>query len=486
MELTEIAEIKDSTLAGVQESAHESGRRIGVFENIYIWTDRAYKRAVIFADGAFTVLVLFIGSVGGLLFRSFSSLLTQFLDRSPLLIKAPINFFIRIIGVALSAVMFLTVSFAIMCVGTVGGLFGFRRVGEYSWIEQLAAWLPLFLFIAAVPFVVSNYTLFKVSLVFAYAIGVLGLDFLYGNCGIISLGHSGFVLLGGYMATWLVNGQFGFSTPVIVGVLLAGLSMIPLGVIMGAPSLRIKDYYLVIMTMGFGFAIPKVLKSPYLKEYSGLREGGLYINSLKPFGFFSSLKPVALSYYVVAASALVLFYLAYNIVHHSQIGRAFKMIKCDNEISMIMGVPVVRYKLLAFALSAIYAAFCGGFLTVLTKFIHPDSYPMHVSIDFLVANVIGGPGTLLGAIFGGIFMAFEPDIALRMAHVIPGGKDLASAFYGVILILAIFFVPYGISGEISRRLKARFQSMGRRGLYAFSPPPDYDYLEEDKKMIPTD
>jgi branched-chain amino acid transport system permease protein len=388
-----------------------------------------------------------------------------------------------IIGVSLVCIVLVPLTALILIAGTLAGIFGFRNVGEYKLMEQVAAWLFLAIVFLALPYFCSEYTTYKLSLAAAFSVGIIGLDFLFGQCGIISLGQGGFLLASGYVTTWLCNGKLGFNIPLLPSVFLGALLNGFWGMLLGIPALRVKDHYLVVVTLTFSLMIPVIMKSDYLLPLSGLREGGLFISDITPPSILSMIPAHIWKYYAVVGPCILLACFAYNLVHHSQVGRAFRIIRCDNEISMIMGIPVIRFKLFAFALSAIYAGFAGGLLTVLVRYISPDAYSVQTSIDFLAANIIGGPGSILGSILGGAFLSFEPDFTHRLSELIPGGKALARGTYGLVVVLIVLFAPRGIAGELSAFLKRKFQRSARRGTFQFSPPPDYDYLEERREFF---
>lgn len=453
-------------------------RKRSLYSRVYFFIDYNLKRAQEFGDTAYTAGFVFIGSVLAVLVRYLSETLGFLMTPN----RGVVNFPLNALKYILAAVIVVSVSVlsfaAVLVIGGVATILGFRNIADYSVKEQVAAFILIFALVVAIPFLVPQYTIFKVSLCFAFAIGVVGMDFLYGQCGILSLGHAGFVLLSGYFTTWLSIGTFGFQLPILISVFVAALIVSVIGILLGAPSLRIKDYYLVIVTMAFTMTIPKLMKSPYLAVVSGAREGGINVSSLVIPESLKFLSLYQLNYFSIVLPALVLFFIAYNINHKSQIGRAFKTIKCDNEISLIMGIPVLRYKLFAFALNAFYAGVCGGFLTVLTKFIHPDSYTLSDSIQYVVAAVVGGPTSLLGGIIGGGFLAYEPDFTQAIANLIPNGKNLARGFYGLLLVIIVLFSPKGIAGQFTSWIKAKFHKMTRRGAYYVDAPPDYEFLKD--------
>lgn len=455
------------------------------YEDLVLRWDYLQKKFTAYLDDMHTFFIeefgLFIGNLAIRFSEFFTWLLST--DRSRIS-QWPLLMFKTTIGLSFVFLIVLPLFFLLLLLGTLATLLGLRNIAHYSFKEQLAVYFILFIIVGAAPLFLSEYALFRFSLVLVYAIGVLGLDFLMGQCGIVSLASGGFLLTAGYVMTWLNTGKLGVQVPLYIALILAAVFNGLLGILFGIPALRIKDHYLVIVSIAFTLSIPALLKSPLLISLSGSRQGGLFIDEITVPGFISQMPPYIFKYFVVVIPVLVLIYIAYNIIHHSQIGRAFKSIKCDNEVTMILGIPVVRYKLLAFAVSGIYAAFCGGFLVILTKFISPESYGTNTSIDFLMASAIGGPGGILGSVFGGAFLAFEPDLTHYISDLIPRGKDLARAAYGAILILIILFAPHGVVGEFSKRLKIKFRSKTRRGTFMISPPPDFDYLEEKKQYFP--
>lgn len=461
-------------------------KRNSLYENFILRLDYIQKSITVYLDDVRTFFTEEFGVIGGHVAVRFSEFFTWLLssDRSKIS-HWPLLILKAVVGLPLVFIFSLSLFAILLVLGTLSTLFGMRNIAHYSRKEQFAVYAILFLIFAMAPLFLSEYALFRFTLVLVYAIGVLGLDFLIGQCGIVSLASGGFLLTGGYMMTWLNTGMLGVKVPLYISLVLAAIFNGVLGALFGIPALRIKDHYLVIVSIAFTLSIPALLRSPFLISLSGSREGGLFLNEITVPEFLSKLPPYIYKYFVVIIPVLFLIYIAYNIIHHSQIGRAFKSIKCDNEVTMILGVPVVYYKLLAFAVSGVYAAFCGGFLVILTKFISPDSYGSSTSIDFLIANAVGGAGGILGSVFGGAFLAFEPDITHYVANLVPRGKDLARAAYGVILILIILFAPFGVIGDFSKRLKNKFRPRTRRGAFMTSPPPDFDYLEEKKQYFPT-
>ena len=294
--------------------------------------------------------------------------------------------FVGIPKIIFGLLLLVTLSSLILCFflvgGTIAGCLGLMNIVDYSFKEQIAAWSPLIILSLLAPCYLSEFWLFKMSMLLCFILIMIGFNILYGQCGILTLGHAGFVLLGSFLTAFLYSGTFGFHVSFFIATVISAAVSFLVGLIMGAPSLRIKDYYLVIVTLAFVLALPQVLRSKYLAEYTGLAVGGLSVEALTPPHFLSYLKEGTWSYFYVLFISVPLVIFAYNLCYHSQIGRAFKTIKCDVEISAIFGIPVVRYKLLAFGLSATYASVAGSLVLSLTKFISSDTFTITDSIDY--------------------------------------------------------------------------------------------------------
>ena len=383
-----------------------------------------------------------------------------------------------VIGLLVLTVVSIGALAAILIGGTLAGLVGLRNNVEYSIKEKIVAWMALLLAAVFLAPTLDDFALFKVTNVMTWALLVIGLDLLFGHCGILSLGHAGFALIGAYFTTWLYNGMFGPGLPFIVSVIIAAVCTSAFGTLLAMPAIRLKDHHLAIVTLAFGFTIPKVLKSKYLAPYSGFAAGGIAIEQPKVPAFLATtwMTPALMNFYIVLVFFLFLLWFSYNIVRHSQIGRALKTIKCDKEISSIMGVPVARYKMFAFSIAAFYAGMAGGLMLLQSKFIAPESYQLSDSVGIVVANVIGGSASLLGAVLGGIYLSYEYDVGIWLSRLFARGERLMIIMNGVFLIVVIYLAPTGIAGELSKRVKAKFSKRPKRGDYYSSPAENYDYL----------
>ncbi len=459
-----------------------------VYDTFYYWLDIIYQAFVEFVDEKYTVLirkyaVRFINA-----FASVFSLLvifkTQEKNRFLRICLAPVKI---IVGTVVASVLLIVFIVIALFFGALAGIFGLRNMSEYSYKEQLAAWSLVIILLVVSPFIFREFVLSKIEFCLAYSVILVGLCFLYGQCGIISIGHGCFVFLGGYFTAWLSMGTFFPPLPIVVSIFMAGLGAGLIGILLGLPSLRVRDHYLAIITLAFATIVPKFFKSPqFFAGYAKHAEGGIFITAPVPPSFLSAIPERSWIFYLVATISITLIFCAYNILHHSQIGRAFRVIRCDVEVSRAFGIAVNRYKLLAFVISAFYAGCAGGLLVVLIGFIGSDLYGFHESLSYMMAILIGGSRGILGTIFGGTYLSWENDIMRMLAELVPGGENLMRAASGVLVILVVYFFPGGIAGFFLGLVKSKFGRQKFRGAYRVLPPPDYDYLGQKSFTLPGD
>lgn len=379
--------------------------------------------------------------------------------------------------------VFIVMLLSALVAGSVSTIVGLRNQVDYSWKEQLAVWILPLIALVTLPYFLSNFWLYKVANFFAYALLLVGIDFLFGLCGIVTIGHAGFLTIGSFITTWCYLGTFGFKFNFIVSVLFGGVFSCLIGVLLGFPALKIRDHHLAIVTLCFGLLVPKFLKAPFMADLSGVSTGGVFIEQPAVPNFLHGINADTYNYYLTTAFFLILVLFAYNIRNHSSIGRAFKMLKSDVEVPSITGVPAFRYKLLAFALSAFYAGVAGGLMMLKSRFIAAETYTIQDSIQFNVASLVGGVGNLFGSFIGGIYLSFEPDLGEKLSTMLSGGRSLLTACNGLLLLLVIYLMPSGIAGEIARYFRSRYQGLKKRGSHYMSPPADYDYLSLTKSPV---
>jgi branched-chain amino acid transport system permease protein len=303
----------------------------------------------------------------------------------------------------------------------------------------------------------------------AIAIVILGLSWLTGWSGQISLGNSGFMAVGGYAAgIWAHHHA---STPLIFTFLLAivigGLS----GLIIAIPSTRLHGPYLAGMTLAFAAAV-----TPLAQNFTSVTggEGGLFLNSLVTPHWFAQLfsgpdaSINANAQWTADLSVVVagvMFFFMANLFH-SRSGRAMRLIRDNDVAAELMGVNLSRTRTMAFVVSAAFAGLGGALYSLLETTVRPESFPVTLSITILTLMVLGGIGTLSGAVIGGIIYSFSANLVAHvnaLTSVNPTsnlGANMQGIIFGVLLILTMLFAPRGIvsvSGPLRRLKRSRHQ-----------------------------
>jgi len=293
------------------------------------------------------------------------------------------------------------------------------------------------------PWLISDFRVFQVNLMLVYAIAVLGLNLLTGYGGQISLGHGAFYAIGAYTAAILMD-QAQWSAYATLPV--AALVCLAAGILMGFPALRLDGHYLALATFALAMAIPQLLKYKGIEDYTGGVQG---IVLDKPLPLFEmeflgkELSEDRWMYYLVLIVAVLMFWLANNLVK-GRIGRAIVAIRDQPIAAGALGVNLTVVKTLTFGVSAAYTGVAGALGAIAVSYVAPDSFHTFLSISFLVGAVVGGLGTIPGALFGAAFIQFVPNVADEIS------KSAPWAVYGAILIALIYVAPGGVMGMLNK------------------------------------
>ncbi len=315
-------------------------------------------------------------------------------------------------------------------------------------------WLAaLFVLLAAFPFVADQYWVYMACLVGIHIVSVTGLNILTGFTGLVSLGHAAFMAVGAYTVAML---EIRAGTPFILNLLIGGIVTAFVGVLVGIPSLRVKGLYLAIATIAAAVILNFVFaNSAWL---GGTR--GLSMPPAKLFGY--EIAQPSQVYWLILPVAVLSIVGAANLFR-TRIGRAFIAIR-DRDISAeVLGIPLLRYKLLSFGLSSFYAGVAGGLWAYFFRVVTPESFPLIYSIFFLAAVIVGGMGTILGGILGAIFMTMVPEVLKILVSWItpfyPNAVQFLSPIrtivFGALIVLFLLFEPQGLA-EIWRRVRRFF------------------------------
>ena len=303
-------------------------------------------------------------------------------------------------------------------------------------LAQLIGLVLVLALACALPFVVSNYRVFQFTLALIYAIALLGLNILTGFNGQISLGHGAFYAIGAYTAAILMDK---FGVPYWLTVPAAGAVCLVAGFLFGLPALRLEGVYLALATFALAVAMPQLLKYKGLEAWTGGVQGIVIVKPDAPP--WSGLSQDQWLYFVVLAFALALFAIGWNLLR-GRIGRAMVAIRDQPIAARAMGVNTAMVKSMTFGVSAMYTGIAGALGAIVIQFVAPDSFTLFLSISLVVGIVIGGLASISGAIYGGIFIQFIPNVADQISKAAPW------AIYGVFLIVFMYVMPTGVAGFI--------------------------------------
>lgn len=304
--------------------------------------------------------------------------------------------------------------------------------------------VALFAVCAALPQVISNpYYLHLLDVALVTAIAVLGLNFVVGYVGQISLGQAAFYGIGAYVSA-LVTMRL--HAPFLLG-LLAAMALSGLaGLVLGIPTLRLSGYYLAFATLGLSGAAEVVFNN--LQTVTGGASGLLDIPPIAVGPW--TLATDAQAYYFILACVLLAAGVALAL-ERSAYGLAFAATKESAVAAEAVGIHAGRIKLLAFVVGSVYAGAAGSLYAHLVQYVSPDAFNLDESILMLTMVILGGPGSIVGVVFGSIFVTFLPEL-LR------GLQNAYMVVYALGVLAVILTMPDGFAGLVRRlahRLRAR-------------------------------
>ncbi len=315
-----------------------------------------------------------------------------------------------------------------------------------------------------VPFRVEDDLLQILAVGFVAAIGAIGLNLVSGYAGQVSLGHAFFLGIGAYTAA-AVSGDsddgrlIGFGVTFLpVWLLAGGLVAAVAGVIVAPLAVRLRGLYLAIVTLGLVF-----LGAHIFKEWSELTGGvGVGRSAAVPemFSFRFDQDSSYLSrdqqLYLLMLVLLAVFAVLARNLARSRIGRAFAAIRDRDVAAEIIGVSLVRYKVLAFGVSSFYAGCAGALLYTISGHFDPGTFGLVLSIQYIAMILIGGVATISGSIMGGLFITLLPRITSEAPALLPfisaeptsspNVFQLELVLYGSLIILFLVFEPRGLYG----------------------------------------
>jgi branched-chain amino acid transport system permease protein len=302
-----------------------------------------------------------------------------------------------------------------------------------TWFRsRTLVWLLILVLLLLLPWIFRTDFLRHLLIISAYhAILALSLNLVMGFAGQISFGQSGFVAVGAYASALLA---LNWGIPFWGGMLVGGLAGLAVGVLVGLPALRVRGIYLGMVTWGLAEIVRLVALNV---EFT---RGPMGLPGIPPISLFGKPLFELWQIYYVVAGMLFLSIVTMTRLIDSRVGEAFLAIREDELAARAMGISVGRYKVLAFALSALLAGVAGAFYAHYLSFVSPSAFNVHLSILLLMMIIVGGMGSIPGSLIGAVLLTLIPEVFRFMS-------DYRLLVYGIALVVMIIFRPQGILGQ---------------------------------------
>ncbi|WP_440898898.1 branched-chain amino acid ABC transporter permease [Actinosynnema sp.] len=372
-----------------------------------------------------------------------------------------------------------------------------RRVGALfdglrDWWEHAKTWQRYLVYLGAIVFALilpapwigsfmspgADWTTVLIYPVGVYILLAVGLNIVVGQAGLLDLGFVAFFAMGGYSVAYFGT-QYGWNywATIVIGIGLAAVS----GVVLGAPTLRLRGDYLAIVTLGFGEIVR--ITANNTDEIGGARGITNIPHPPDMLGLEFRLDPAPYYYLMVAAIAVVIVFSVR--LQKSRVGRAWAAIREDEDAAELMGVPTFKFKLLAFAIGAMIGGLAGGLHAGKAVFIEPNTFPFILSATILAAVVLGGSGNLPGVMLGAFVIAWLPE-RFREVNWLEDllGRDPSEyriLLFGGVLVLMMGLRPEGLLPSRRRKAELHEGTGGMGALGAEVAGPDTDASTEAVK-----
>jgi len=325
------------------------------------------------------------------------------------------------------------------------GVFAQNYAQDMGILRTKSQWLMLvvfLIFLLACPLFFSDRVLTIMTIIGITIVSVQGLNILTGYCGQISIGHAGFMAVGAY-TSGILTAKLG--VPFWVALPCAALAAGMVGLIFGLPSLKIKGFYLIMATIAAQFIIAWLIIQ--LRSITGGPDG---LSVPRPeIGSFVFRSKTSYFYLVMTIACLATF-LAQNIVR-TRAGRAFVAIRDNDLAAEVMGINLWAYKLIAFFIGCVYAGVAGSLLVHYFAFACLDQFPFMNSVWYLGMLIVGGMGSIPGAIFGAVSLKLLDELVTIVGPVLSAvfaaqaAASLALISRGAVIMLFLIFEPRGLA-----------------------------------------
>jgi len=283
-----------------------------------------------------------------------------------------------------------------------------------------------------------------------YAIFVTGLNFFMGYTGQVSFGQNAFAAIGGYTSAVLTTT---YNWPVFAAMPLGIAGAALLALLIGYPTLRLRGHYLAMATLALGMIVQEIAV-----QWDRVTMGYTGIAAIPPLGAFGRELPSERWQLAALIVALALAIWVSSRLKHSRMGHALAAIAGSEDAARALGIDVARYKLIAFVIAAVYAAFAGSLFAHTVGFVSPEVFGLHMVVLGFTMLYVGGIGTVYGPLIGAFIISLLPETFRSFNDY----QDLA---YGAALIVILIYAPKGLSSLARLRRERR----GRAGSSGAAP-----------------
>jgi branched-chain amino acid transport system permease protein len=272
-----------------------------------------------------------------------------------------------------------------------------------------------------------------------YSILSVSLNLIVGYTGLVSIGHAAFFCVGAYISA-LLTLNFGMSP--WMGLILAGCGAAVSGLIIGAPSLRLKGDYLALATVGAGIIIYQIAKN-----WVVVTRGPMGLPGIPAFSVFGYPLDTTWSYLVlVVGTCLITVFVIRRLVIGSY-GRVLKSVREDETASQMLGKNTVGYKLQVFAVGAFFAGIAGSLYAHYITFIDPSSFTLSESVTILLMVILGGMASIRGSLIGAVVLVIFPELLRFLGMPSSVAAPLRQMIYGLLLVMLMMKRPQGLFGK---------------------------------------
>lgn len=313
-----------------------------------------------------------------------------------------------------------------------------------AWIVGIAIW-------AAIPWFVGRGSVDILVFAGLYTIAGLGVSFLLGQCGIVSLAQSVFYGIGAYSTAYGTT-VLGWPIPICIlaGIVVSGI----VAMLVGTPVLRLSGYFLALATLALA-----IMGHVLFLEWDWLTGGTLGIGGIPRLSLFGfTLNTPFRFYYFIWPCAAVILWLHYNLLR-SRTGIALRAMRDAPSAAKVAGIRVESLRVRTFILSAVLGSFAGSLFAHYVSFVSVDSFGIDRAIGFLLIAVLGGARSISGTVVGALFVTAAPNLLSRLGEVHP-------LLFAALLIVTVIFLPSGFGGafaDLWRRLGSALRPAAKDG-----------------------